>query len=261
MQIAGLEKNSAVDYPGEIATVVFTVGCNLRCRYCHNFPLISAQRGAYTIEAALAEIRRQSVLFKAVVVSGGEPTLQSGLASFIRAIKAEGCKVKLDTNGLKPEVLRELLDVGLLDYVAMDIKAPLEKYEQIAGVDVDVEAVAESIELLMDGDVLYEFRTTFDPDLTPADIVEIATRISGARLYAVQQFRQTSQDQRTPHQDSYVFRAVELARVVLPVTAVRGLTLTEDALRAAMKETLHLDTPAEEFAALHADPTWASQLE
>ncbi len=260
MQIAGIEKNSTVDYPGEIATVVFTVGCNLRCRYCHNFSLIPARPGACSEAAVLTEIRRQRVLFDAVVVSGGEPTLQPDLPEFIRAIKAEGCKVKLDTNGLKPAVLRELLDEGLLDYVAMDIKAPLEKYERIAGVDIDVEVVAESIDMLMAGDVPYEFRTTFDPDLTSADIVEIATRISGARLFAVQQYRQTSQDQRTPHQEPYIFRAVELARVVLPETAVRGLTLTEDALRANMKETLHLDNPAEEFAALHADQTWASKL-
>lgn len=205
MRIAGIEKCSLVDYPGRLAAVFFTPGCNLDCYYCHNHALIH-QREANTqtwfdVEVALAWLDKRRGFLDAVVITGGEPTLQKGLPQFIRTIRAKGYQVKLDTNGTHPEVLRQLLDEGLLEYVAMDIKAPLDKYEAVCGVPVDFRAVNESIDLLLAGHVDYEFRTTVLPQFTQGDIIAMAGRIRGARSYVLQQYRRPQTDHTDPRLD------------------------------------------------------------
>jgi pyruvate formate lyase activating enzyme len=150
MKIAGVVKCSFVDYPGKIAAVVFTPGCNLRCFFCHNKQLIGAAAPCpATQQEVLAWLKTRRGLIDAVVVSGGEPTLQLDLVGFIAKVHALGYFVKLDSNGTRPNVLASLIDAGLVDYVAMDIKAPHEKYEAICGVPVDLGSVTDSIALLM----------------------------------------------------------------------------------------------------------------
>ncbi len=204
MKIAGIEKCSFVDYPGRLAAVFFTPGCNWDCYFCHNRLLLGNPEPSswLTPETALSWLDERRGFLEAAVVSGGEPTLQKGLAEFIREVRARGFLVKLDTNGSHPEVLRELIEEGLPDYVAMDIKAPLGKYEAICGFAVDHRAINESIDLLLSGATDYEFRTTVVPQLTHADVHAIAKRIRGARRFVLQQYRRNaalaSQDRPDP---------------------------------------------------------------
>jgi pyruvate formate lyase activating enzyme len=191
--IKGFIENTLLDWEGALASVVFLPGCNLRCGYCHAAHLMESLPSdeSIPVESVLLNLRRQRGWVDGVVISGGEPTLHRNLIQLASAFKAEGIGVKLDTNGTRPHVLKQLLDSGLLDYVAMDLKAPLDgRYERIAGVPVDLDAIRGSISLLLGGDVPYEFRTTVCPrDLNADDIEEMAETITGARLYYLQAFR------------------------------------------------------------------------
>jgi len=164
MKIAGLQKVSLIDYPGKIAAAVFTQSCNLRCGYCHNPELIYPE--SFNAPYALADIfdflRSHRGRLEGVVVTGGEPTLQEGLADFLNEVKEMGYSVKLDTNGTRPFVVKRLITEELVDYIAMDIKAPLSKYAQVCGGFVDTEKIAESIALLENSRIDYHFRITFD---------------------------------------------------------------------------------------------------
>jgi pyruvate formate lyase activating enzyme len=189
--IAGFEKCSFVDYPGRLAAVFFVPGCNWNCFYCHNQTLLQkeAPYPRVKLEDAFDLLMSRRTMLDGVVVTGGEPTLQSGLRDFIVQVRALGYAVKLDTNGSRPRVLAPLLADGLLDYVAMDLKAPMAKYEAVCGAPVDHRDLNESIDLIMAAGIEYEFRTTVVPQLTHADVVAIARRIQGARRYVLQQYR------------------------------------------------------------------------
>ncbi len=191
MIVAGLEKCSFVDFPGRLSAVFFVPGCNWNCFFCHNQMLLrcDALYPRVNMEDAFDLLRSRRNLLDGVVVTGGEPTLQPGLREFIVQVRALGYAVKLDTNGSRPRVLAGLLADGLLDYVAMDLKAPMAKYESICGVPVDHTDINESIDLIMAAGVDYEFRTTVVPQLTHDDVLAIARRIRGARRYVLQQYR------------------------------------------------------------------------
>ncbi|NBB94232.1 MAG: anaerobic ribonucleoside-triphosphate reductase activating protein [Planctomycetes bacterium] len=233
MQIAGLDKTSAVDFPGRIAAVVFTPGCNFDCWYCHNRHLLAPgeQPVRHDSQDVLDFLAMRVGLLDGVVVTGGEPTLQNDLGEFLAAVQALGLATKLDTNGTRPWIVRDLVDRGLLDFVAMDIKAPFSGYDEITMTDVDRTAIEESIDLLMTSGVDYEFRTTYAPPLTAADIAQIAMRIRGAKQYALQQYRMPGHGvdlfgivpapEPRPPQD--VYEAAEIARRFVPNTLTRGL--------------------------------------
>jgi len=191
LNIASIEKCSFVDYPGRLAAVFFVPGCNWNCFYCHNQTLLrnDGPLERVSLEEAFTLLRARHGLLDGVVVTGGEPTLQTGLRDFIVAVRALNYLVKLDTNGSRPRVLGALLADGLLDYVAMDLKAPMAKYEAVCGAPVDHRLLNESIDLIMSSGIEYEFRTTVVPQLTHADVVAIARRIQGARRYVLQQYR------------------------------------------------------------------------
>jgi pyruvate formate lyase activating enzyme len=191
MRIAGLEKSSFVDYPGKMAAVLFTPGCNLDCFYCHNRHLLAPGEDPawYDPRDVLDFLARRAGLLDGVVVSGGEPTLQKGLPEFLSVCKALGLAVKLDTNGTRPWILRDVISRGLVDFVAMDVKAPLSRYEEITGRPVDLDAVTESIDFLLAGPMEYEFRTTVAPQLSMTDLITLAMRIRGADRYVLQQYR------------------------------------------------------------------------
>lgn len=184
MIIGGLQKTSLLDFPEKIAAIVFTVGCNFRCGYCHNPELIT---GEAKIEEVFEFLKTRQGKLDGVVITGGEPCLQKDLPEFIKQVKELGFAVKLDTNGSFPEMLEKVLSD--LDYVAMDIKAPLEKYSQIVNVDVDTSKILKSIEVLKNGGVDYEFRTTVvKSQLSFEDFEKIGQLIQGAPRYYLQRF-------------------------------------------------------------------------
>ena len=192
MRISGLQKLSMVDFPGKPAATVFTGGCNLRCPFCHNAPLVLrvAETPALPQEEVLAFLRSRRGLLDGVVLSGGEPLLQSGAAEFLQEVKSLGFAVKLDTNGCYPEALRAVLEQSCVDYVAMDIKNRPEKYAETVGIpDFDVRPVLESAALLRTSGIEYEFRTTVVREFhTPDDIRAIGEWLRGSPRYYLQQF-------------------------------------------------------------------------
>lgn len=193
VKIKGFLKSSLVDWDGYITAVVFLPSCNLRCPMCHNHEIVLTPGNYPDIPGE--EIERYLVENKdfidGVVITGGEPTLQSGLPDFCRWLKNLGMMVKLDTNGTYPDMIQYLIDNNLVDFIAMDIKAPLNKesYSTVSGISVDVENIRRSIDIIMKSGLNYEFRTTVIPTFhTSEDIVDIAREINGAKTFALQQF-------------------------------------------------------------------------
>lgn len=181
-----------VDFPGEVCTTLFYGSCNFRCPWCHNADLVLRPWSLPEIlpEEAITLLLKRRQWIQAVCISGGEPTLSQGLVDFVVKLKERGFKVKLDTNGSRPRVLKNMLESDLLDYVSMDVKAPPEKYSLLSGVEVDLNEIKKSIELIIHYGIDYEFRTTLVPGLlSPDDIFSIGRWLAGARRYVLQQFR------------------------------------------------------------------------
>lgn len=225
MKIAGMQKNSFVDYPGKICAVVFTPGCNMDCFYCHNRDLIEGvHESITTVEEVLSFLEKRKGFLEGVVVSGGEPTLQKGLLPFFVELKRMGYSIKLDTNGTNPDVIEELLGTKLVDYIAMDFKAPYEKYSKICGREVDLHNIKKSMKLLMNSGVDYEFRTTLAPGLDKKDIVEMAKEISGARLYVLQKCRNVGTEGIGYSAEAIAYLLSEVSGMVCRVET-RGITI------------------------------------
>ncbi len=166
MRFGGLQKTTLIDFPGLVAATVFTAGCNLACPWCHNGPLVApGADGTLEEEDLFAFLQKRAKVLDGVVISGGEPTLQPDLESLILRIRGLGLKVKLDTNGTRPEILERLLKKNILDYVALDIKAVPERYEAVAGCPVSASKLTKSIELLRCQAPDFEFRLTLVPGL------------------------------------------------------------------------------------------------
>ncbi len=192
MQIFGMQKTPLLDYPGKLASVIFTGGCNMNCPFCHNSELITLPKtGKISEEEVLSHLRKRSSTLDGVVITGGECTLQKDLKDFCKKVKDLGYLIKIDTNGTNPDVIASLVSEGLTDYVAMDIKNSKEKYTAICGWDfVDLNKIQESIDYLMANHVDYEFRTTVIPEFhTPEDIKNIGTWIKGAKALYLQSFK------------------------------------------------------------------------
>ena len=159
--IAGIQKMTLLDFPGKVACTIFLAGCNYRCPFCHNAELFSGKpEEVMSTDAFLEFLKKRQGLLEGVCVSGGEPTGDPGLENLLTNIKALGFAVKLDTNGSRPKILKELLDKKLVDYVAMDVKNSPEMYAQTVGCEADLAAIEESLRLLIGGDMPYELRTT-----------------------------------------------------------------------------------------------------
>jgi pyruvate formate lyase activating enzyme len=192
LNIKGFQKSSFIDYPDKIAAVVFTGGCNFRCPYCHNKELVYNIGENIDEREIIGELQRRKKYLDGVCITGGEPTLQTGIRDFIVRIKRLGYLVKLDTNGTSPEVLKLLIGEGLLDYIAMDIKAPLQNYRSVTVDRVDIEKIKESIEIIKCSGVDYEFRTTICKELLSAgDILKIAKSLKGSMKYTLQNYRES----------------------------------------------------------------------
>lgn len=188
----GFQKMTMLDYPGYVACTVFTAGCNFRCPFCHNAPLVTSVDNSelHSEEEIISYLNKRKGVLDGICISGGEPLMHDELFSFIKKVKDTGVLVKLDTNGSYPDKLLELINNGMLDYVAMDIKNSPSKYALTAGIDnLCFENIQKSVEILKDGRVPYEFRTTVVKDFhTVEDFYEIGKLISGADKYYLQQY-------------------------------------------------------------------------
>ncbi len=203
MKIGGLEKLSLLDYPGNLAAIVFTQGCNFRCHFCYNPMLVWPQNSVSgrKNKKGLSLIKEKDLFLflrsrlkklEGVVVSGGEPTIHNDLPQFIAKIKKLGLLVKLDTNGTNPEMLAKLWREKLIDYVAMDFKASWEKYQLVTGVKIDCRLLQKSVKILIEQDVPHEFRSTLLPVFhQAADIKLMGQAISGAKAWYLQKFKIT----------------------------------------------------------------------
>ena len=199
MKVGGFQKLSLVDYPGKISCILFTIGCNFKCPYCYVPQLVLPEKIRKLKEIPMSEIfsflQKNKGLNEAVVITGGEPTLQPDLPEFIRRVKAMGYLVALETNGTNFEMLKNLIKEKLVDYVELDVKNRLdfERYNLAVGgvlTEKMFENVKKSIKLLLEGKIAYEFRTTVVKEFhTVEDVVEIAKAIKGAEVYYLQNFR------------------------------------------------------------------------
>ena len=189
MQIHGFNKTTLLDYPGLVAATVFTGGCNFRCPFCQNSDLVLDPMSQPLIpeEEVLNHLAKRKGITAGVCITGGEPTLQKDLKEFIIKLRKQELKIKLDTNGYRPDILEELLREELLDYVAMDVKSSAEGYEKAAGVKIDMKLIKKSISLLINGNIPYEFRTTVVRELHGEEEMRgIADLIEGADRYFLQ---------------------------------------------------------------------------
>lgn len=197
MNIQGFQKTTLLDYPGHVAATVFMGGCNFRCPFCHNGNLVlnPMENSALDPREVLGFLQKRKGILEGVCVTGGEPTLSPELPQFLMAIKDLGLKVKLDTNGYRPDVLEALLTQELLDYVAMDIKGAPEAYPAICGLpSLDLERIRTSVCLLKNGPIPYEFRTTVVRELHDAPAFSsIGPWIAGAKNYFLQGYRDSDQ--------------------------------------------------------------------
>ncbi|MDE6607360.1 MAG: anaerobic ribonucleoside-triphosphate reductase activating protein [Lachnospiraceae bacterium] len=194
MKIYGLNKTTLLDYPEHVAATVFTGGCNFCCPFCHNKELVLCPEGQPLItETEIFDfLKKRKGIITGVCITGGEPTLQPDLKEFLTKVKEIGLKVKLDTNGYRPEIVKEILEHGLADYVAMDIKSCQAGYREAAGrEDIDMSRIEESVSYLMEGKVEYEFRTTIVKEFHTEEIVEeIGKWICGCRAYYLQSYEE-----------------------------------------------------------------------
>lgn len=191
MQIHGLNKTTLLDYPGRVASTIFTGACNFRCPFCQNSDLVldSSCQPTLPEEEIFSHLAKRKGIITGVCITGGEPTLQKDLSDYIKRIKDMGLCVKLDTNGYQPKVLECLLRDELLDYVAMDIKSSLKRYPEAAGIELDTNVITTSVDIIMNSGIEYEFRTTVVKELHDEEVFnDIADMINGASKYFLQGF-------------------------------------------------------------------------
>lgn len=230
MKICGFQKMTMLDYPGKVACTVFTGGCNFRCPFCHNALLVTEidDENVFDEEEIISYLYKRKGIIDGVCITGGEPLLQKDIAEFLQKVKATGLPVKLDTNGSYPQKLRELVEKGLVDYVAMDIKNSKEKYSETIGLsDYDLSKVEESVEFLLSGAVDYEFRTTVVREFhTQEDILNIANWISDAKRYFLQGFVDSGNligSGMSAYRPQEMVEICTKAQEIVPNTVLRGV--------------------------------------
>lgn len=229
MIIGGIQKSTLIDYPGKIAATIFLAGCNLRCPWCYSSELVIPEKikeqPRLSEQELFSFLKERKGLLEGVVICGGEPTVNKDLPQLLKKIKEMGFSVKLDTNGTNPEVVEDLISKELIDYVAMDVKLPRERYEGVLG--VDPERINRSISLLKQGKVDYEFRTTVVPGvLEKEDVIKIANWIKGSKKYYLQNFRAEKTidpefANRDPYSDEYLKEILESICSLFEICEIR----------------------------------------
>lgn len=229
MKIAGIQRLTLLDYPGKVACTVFLAGCNMRCVFCHNSNMLDMKCKAAVSEEELFDfLKKRRGLLDGVCITGGEPLLSPKIEPFIRKIRELGFAIKLDTNGSRPDVLKALVNEGLLDYVAMDIKNAPDRYAKTIGLDVfSIESIRESVAFLLRDALDYEFRTTVvDEFHDEAAFLEIGKWITGARRYFLQPFLDSDfvpkKGLHAPSHDR-LLRCKEVVRPFVNMVDIRGI--------------------------------------
>ncbi len=230
MVFHGLQKMTLLDFPGKVATTLFTGGCNLRCPFCHNAFLVTRidNSSVYSEEEILKFLGTRTGLLDGICITGGEPLMQNDIASFIKKVKDMGFALKLDTNGCYPDKLKSLIDEGLLDYVAMDIKNSKEKYAKTVGIpELDLTPIEKSVEILKEKKVNYEFRTTVIKEFHELeDFSEIGEWIKGADRYFLQGFTDSGNligENMNPVSKKEMEKMRDLASKYVPFCEIRGV--------------------------------------
>ncbi len=224
MEIGGLQKLSLIDYPGRLSCIIFTIGCNFRCSYCYNPSLVKGTCERIPLKEIFRFLGKRKKLLEGVIITGGEPTIHNDLPDFIQRIKKMSFLVGLETNGTNPQMIKELISTRLVDYIAMDVKAPLEKYEKIVNVKVDLERIKESIDVIMNSRIEYEFRTTCYPLLSKDDFIEVFRLIKGAKKYGIQQFLNKNTLIKTdlkPYPDKFLYELKKISENYVEDVEVR----------------------------------------
>ena len=190
MNIGGLQKTSLLDYPDTISAIIWTMGCDFRCPFCYNKDLVLSKVGTIPEEELLSFLEKRKGMLEGLVITGGEPLMQKDIVQFVEKVKKLGFLIKIDTNGMYPEKLKELIDKKLVDYVSMDVKAPKNKYDKLTDVKTDIKKIEKSIEIIKNSKLDYQFKTTFVPGLlTKEDIISIAKWLEGSKRFYLQQFK------------------------------------------------------------------------
>lgn len=229
MQIKGLQKTTLLDFPGKVACTIFTGGCNFRCPFCHNASLVLAPKNVDDIseEEFFKFIKKRVGVLDGVCITGGEPLLQHDIIPFMQKIHDLGFAIKLDTNGSRPQILKEIVELGLVDHIAMDIKNTLEKYPLSVGTDLNVDTIKESIEFIMSCGVSYEFRTTVVKELhTLEDMISIGNLISGAESYYLQAFKDSGDlicPEYSAHSEKTMREMLNAVKPYVKLTELRGI--------------------------------------
>ena len=230
MTISGMEKLTLLDYPANTACLIFTQGCNFRCPFCHNKNLLMDTNGDGIIDEneVLDYLKKRKGLVDGICISGGEPLLQRDIESFIKKIKEIGVKVKLDTNGSNPQKLKKLIEMGLIDYVAMDIKNDFSNYDKTSGVDnINIENIKKSIDILENSNIEYEFRTTVVKELHSITQLEhICEYIGPNARYYIQNYRDCSnvlQSGLNGFSEKELFDIQNILNMKYPNVTVRGI--------------------------------------
>lgn len=232
VDIRGVFSPSLIDYPGKIVSTVFFNRCNFRCPFCHNPELALDKDSNDPIDPdeIIASLVKRKKWLDGVCITGGEPTLHKGLGEFISRIKNEGFLVKLDTNGTSPDIIKDLIDKKLLDYIAMDIKTHIDDYDRIAKVKVNKAAIKKSVEIIKNSQIDYEFRTTVVPGyFDKNDLLKICKWLDGSKKYVLQQFRNNtamidmSLANTTPYPKETLIEFKDIASKYFSVCEIRGI--------------------------------------
>lgn len=229
MKIKGFQKTTLLDFPGKVAATVFTGGCNFRCPFCHNASLVLNPNEVDDIdeEYVLSYLKKRKGILDGVCITGGEPLLQKDILSFVEKIKEIGLLIKIDTNGSYFNALKDIINSGCVDYIAMDIKNSFERYAETIGLSEIPENVIKSIEYIMSSGVDYEFRTTVVKEFHSfEDIENISREIKGAKRYFLQKFTDSGEliaDGYSAHSDEDMKKMLEISRIYVPNAQLRGV--------------------------------------
>ena len=231
MNISGIQKLTLLDYPGKVACTLFTAGCNFRCPFCHNAGLVlpdMLEEASISEDEVMSFLKKRAGMLDGVAITGGEPLLHTDMPEFLEKIKNLGYKIKLDTNGSNPKLLKEIVNAGLVDRVAMDIKNAPSENDKTAGCSVDMEKIEESKDFLLTGTCDYEFRTTVVKGIhTKESLIAAAKWISGAKEYYLQQFKDSGNliapDAFEPFDENEMHELADAVRPFVPTVEVRGV--------------------------------------
>jgi pyruvate formate lyase activating enzyme len=230
MKIGGIQKTSLLDYPDVISAIIWTVGCNFRCPFCYNKDIVLGNVQLIPEKEIFSFLEKRKGMLEGLVITGGEPFLQKDITNFCENVKKLSYLIKIDTNGTFPEKLIEFIDKKLIDYVAMDVKAPKKKYDKLANAKVNTKKIEESIKILKDSKIDYEFRTTFVPELlTKNDVIEIAEWLKGSKRFYLQQFKQNTElvsakfQDVSPYPKEELIKTIEDIKSYFDICEVRGI--------------------------------------